>query len=393
MPDRFVASNKSATVKSLTSSFQCHESKYAYQKMEYLVWAVAVLLRVIVGLWGYSGAGVAPMYGDFEAQRHWLEITIALPIGDWYRHTASNDLQYWGLDYPPLTAYVSYAFGMIATKVVPALVTLFESRGHESENGKLFMRASVIALDIVLLIPIMTLVCKEVLAELKRSGKNVSFSDRYVSHFACLTIPGLLLIDHGHFQYNGVCLALALLGAYLVSKDYDILGSIFFCLSLNFKQMSLYYAPVFFCFLLRKCITQDTVLSKVISFAKLGITVVSTFALLWAPFCVFHSPEDTCLSSLGQVLHRQFPFSRGIFEDKVANLWYTLSVAIDFRDHLTAQQLLASSLTLTLLLLLPTCAYLLTRRATFTALLFALMNSSLAFFLASFQVNSTLLLV
>ena len=329
------------------------------------------------------------MYGDFEAQRHWLEITIALPIGDWYRHTASNDLQYWGLDYPPLTAYVSYVFGLIAKKVVPALVTLFESRGHESENGKLFMRASVIALDIVLLIPIMTLVCKEVLAELRRSDKSVSISDRYVSHFACLTIPGLLLIDHGHFQYNGVCLALALLGAYLVSKDYDILGSIFFCLSLNFKQMSLYYAPVFFCFLLRKCITQPTILSKILSFAKLGVTVVFTFGLLWAPFCVFHSPEDTCLSSLGQVLHRQFPFSRGIFEDKVANLWYTLSVAVDFREHLTAQQLLASSLTLTLLLLLPTCAYLLTRRATFTALLFALMNSSLAFFLASFQVSLT----
>ena len=52
-----------------------------------------------------------PMHGDFEAQRHWMEITWQLPVADWYRTTPVNDLQYWGLDYPPLTAYVSWIFG------------------------------------------------------------------------------------------------------------------------------------------------------------------------------------------------------------------------------------------------------------------------------------------
>jgi alpha-1,3-glucosyltransferase len=160
----------------------------------------------------------------------------------------------------------------------------------------------------------------------------------------------------------------------------------FFCLSLNFKQMSLYYAPVFFCYLLNKCLSKPTIVGKIVSFARLGITVLSSFAVLWAPFCLFHSEEDTCTTYLLQVLHRQFPFSRGIFEDKVANIWYTLSVAIDFRAFLTASQLLVSSLSLTLLLLVPTCALLLTRPASLTALLLALMNSSMAFFLASFQV-------
>jgi alpha-1,3-glucosyltransferase len=47
------------------------------------------------------------MYGDYEAQRHWLEITFHLPIRMWYKY----DLQYWGLDYPPLTAYVSWICG------------------------------------------------------------------------------------------------------------------------------------------------------------------------------------------------------------------------------------------------------------------------------------------
>ena len=47
------------------------------------------------------------MYGDFEAQRHWMEITIHLPISQWYFY----DLEYWGLDYPPLTAYHSWILG------------------------------------------------------------------------------------------------------------------------------------------------------------------------------------------------------------------------------------------------------------------------------------------
>jgi hypothetical protein len=40
-----------------------------------------------------------------------MEITWHLPPSAWYRATPENDLQYWGLDYPPLTAYVSWALG------------------------------------------------------------------------------------------------------------------------------------------------------------------------------------------------------------------------------------------------------------------------------------------
>ena len=30
-----------------------------------------------------TGAGIEPMYGDYEAQRHWMEITRNLPISQW----------------------------------------------------------------------------------------------------------------------------------------------------------------------------------------------------------------------------------------------------------------------------------------------------------------------
>jgi alpha-1,3-glucosyltransferase len=51
-----------------------------------------------------TGNGTPPMFGDYEAKRHWMELTIHLPIREWYTY----DLQYWGLDYPPLTAYILY---------------------------------------------------------------------------------------------------------------------------------------------------------------------------------------------------------------------------------------------------------------------------------------------
>jgi hypothetical protein len=84
-----------------------------------------MFVRAVVGLGGYSGTsqnntyqlefeptvgcGVPPLYGDFEAQRHWMELTLHVPLKEWYYH----DKQWWGLDYPPLTAYVSLLFAKL----------------------------------------------------------------------------------------------------------------------------------------------------------------------------------------------------------------------------------------------------------------------------------------
>lgn len=95
----------------------------------------ALLIRVAVSLHPYSGAGNSPKYGDYEAQRHWMEITINLPAKDWYRNSTTNDLNYWGLDYPPLTAYQSFVHGLLLKLFVPDSVSLFTSRGYESYFG------------------------------------------------------------------------------------------------------------------------------------------------------------------------------------------------------------------------------------------------------------------
>lgn len=75
--------------------------------------ALALCIRFMVALHSYSGFSTPPKFGDFEAQRHWMEITVHTPIKEWYRPTQVNDLTWWGLDYPPLSAYWAFITGKV----------------------------------------------------------------------------------------------------------------------------------------------------------------------------------------------------------------------------------------------------------------------------------------
>ena len=45
--------------------------------------AFAFAVRVAVGLGPYSGANHPPKFGDYEAQRHWMELAINLKPSEW----------------------------------------------------------------------------------------------------------------------------------------------------------------------------------------------------------------------------------------------------------------------------------------------------------------------
>jgi len=319
------------------------------------------------------------MYGDYEAQRHWMEITTNLPVNEWYQNSSNNDLLYWGLDYPPLTAYVSWLCGKISMLVEPQSMQLFYSRGYETNTHKLFMRLSVVVLDALVYFPSVWSVLLHMYPKdkLKRNWAFV---------FA-MTQPAMLLIDHGHFQYNSVCLGLSFLAVSSILSGKDVLGSLYFSLALNFKQIALYYSPAFFFVLLRNCFCKPTWQGGLAHFMKLGATVLATFLVLWLPFCLPSFPGTTCAGSLGQVIHRLFPFSRGVFEDKVANLWYFLDVFVRIRQRFDRPVLVLLSLLATLVLLAPTAYISFRRKASPKSFLLLLAGSSLSFFIASFHVH------
>ncbi|KAM7539978.1 hypothetical protein Aperf_G00000044681 [Anoplocephala perfoliata] len=271
--------------------------------------ALGLVLRTATLLHPYSGMASPPMFGDYEAQRHWMEITVNLPISEWYLNTSSNDLLFWGLDYPPLTAYHSYLLGRIAKSLNPQWVELFKSRGFESGDHKRFMRMTVLISDFLTFILPVLFYCGYTLELFRKSAKLSKFSVAVLM----LSFPGLILIDHGHFQYNCVSLGLFITSLILFSKNFDISGSIAFCLSLLYKQMELYHAlPVFFYLLSKSFSPSRSFLIGVKHVVGLAVTVSITFAVVLLPFL-------TSLDQLQHVAIRMFPVDRGLYEDKVAN--------------------------------------------------------------------------
>ncbi|XP_061979533.1 probable dolichyl pyrophosphate Man9GlcNAc2 alpha-1,3-glucosyltransferase [Populus nigra] len=339
----------------------------------------SLLLRVSVSLHSYSGAGSPPKFGDFEAQRHWMEITTNLPIKDWYFNTTNNDLSYWGLDYPPLTAYQSYFHGLILKYFDPNSVSLFTSRGYETHFGKLLMRWTVLSSDLLIFFPA---VLYFIFVYHGGNGSGGDQSD-VAWHIAVILInPCLILIDHGHFQYNCISLGLTLGAVAAVLSRKNLLACVLFCLSLNHKQMSAYYAPAFFSHLFGSCLRRKNPPLEVL---KLGLAVLGTFAIVWWPY--LHSRD-----ALFGVLSRLAPFERGIYEDYVANFWCSTSILIKWKRLFTTRSLRFVSLVATILTFLPSMIQQILAPSS-KGFLYGLLNSSFAFYLFSFQVHEKSILL
>lgn len=304
-----------------------------------------------------------------------------------------------------------FFFGYISHHLVgEETVALMTSRGYETEDHKQYMRGTVLILDMLIYIPVILIL-----------SNRLCFNPKVL--YLVLTQPALLLIDHGHFQYNGVCLAFALLSFHYFTLDgyigwNSIIGCIFFCLALNWKQMALYYAPAVFAYLLGRCFssslsTNDRLskLASITSLSKrvgtLGCAVLMTFGVLWYPF--YHYGDG--VESLFHIIQRIFPFHRGLFEGKVANIWCVLSLKpVSIQDRVSSFLLPKLSLALTFAMMLPFCILLFCtgkkgmvsvsketqkqlQQRHLKALLWGSAGTSIAFFLASFQVHEKSILL
>ena len=344
-----------------------------------IITLLGLFLRWSVSLFPYSGAGKSPMYGDYEAQRHWQEITVNLDISKWYINSTHNDLMYWGLDYPPLTAYHSFICGKVAKLINPAFVALNSSRGFESASHKLFMRYTVFVTDLLIYIPAAFLFCS-------LGVRSADEKSKALQCFSSLILyPGIYLIDYGHFQYNNVSLGLFILAVALIMSNYDILGGISFVFALNYKQMELYHALPIFVFYLGKYYKFNGIIMFIVKVLFLGAMVILAFGACWYPFL-------TDLKVAKQVLTRIFPFNRGVFEDKVASFWCSASIFFKFKDIFDHQTMSLICLAVTSLLLIPSCLHLLfySKPRVFK---YCLINCSLIFFLFSFHVHEKSILL
>ncbi|KAI4945279.1 hypothetical protein J4E86_009166 [Alternaria arbusti] len=241
---------------------------------------------------------------DFEVHRNWLALTHSLPIKEWYYEKTSE----WTLDYPPFFAYFEWLMSQAAPYVDPGLLNV-KDLGYNSWQTVYFQRTTVVLTELVLVYALHLYV--------KTSKSKVT------AHAAALSVllsPGLLIIDHIHFQYNGFLYGLLVLSMVLARNNSTLLLSgLLFAALLCLKHIYLYLAPAYFVYLLRAyCLGQRSSFPyftiRFFNCIKLGVGIVSVFAAAFGPFAMW--------GQIGQVFSRLFPFSRGLCHAYWApNVW------------------------------------------------------------------------
>jgi alpha-1,3-glucosyltransferase len=129
--------------------------------------------------------------------------------------------------------------------------------------------------------------------------------------------PGLLIIDHIHFQYNGFLYGILILSLVMARSRSTLLGSgLVFAALLCMKHIYLYLAPAYFVFLLRSyCLSPKSILRvQFLNCVKLASGIAAVGGAAFGPFA--------WKGQLPQILSRLFPFSRGLCHAYWApNIW------------------------------------------------------------------------
>jgi alpha-1,3-glucosyltransferase len=156
--------------------------------------------------------------------------------------------------------------------------------------------------------------------------KSAPQANKHLAHIASLSIflsPGLLIIDHIHFQYNGFLYGILVLSIVLARKQSTLLYSgILFAVLLCLKHIYLYLSLAYFVYLLRAyCLDPKSVFRpRFGNILKLGLCVIGVFGIAFGPF--------THWNQLLQLKDRLFPFSRGLCHAYWApNIWAMYSFA------------------------------------------------------------------
>lgn len=224
----------------------------------------------------------------------------------------------------------------------PDWFALHKSRALDDPSLKIYMRATVFVSEYLIYIPALIIFLRRFS---RLEGVNVW--EASIALVAVLMQPGTILIDHGHFQYNTVMLGFAIASISSMVAGRPLWGCVFFVGALGFKQMALFYAPAVFAYLLGICVFPKLDIARLFSIA---LATIASFAVLYLPFLlgvlydIYRGepmgdlPTPPLLASLpfsldekawyypvllqmAQSVHRIFPFARGLFEDKVANIW------------------------------------------------------------------------
>ena len=299
---------------------------------------------------------------DFDVHRNWLAITRHLPLKEWYYNDVDGRTVH-TLDYPPSFAAWEYLLSnnpltnaLLKTKWLDerCLALLPDNDNDPTKACVVFHRSTVIFSDLVLWWG--AWVASQGAAV---QQQQLSIGTMPVSFLLMVFYPGLLWLDHIHFQYNGI-----LFGLLLASLGYLMQGNsttnssrdsrqqqernfhtnhwkaaVLFALLLTMKHLFLTLAPIYFVYLLRRyCLveyqntnatsskaphnaenknTKTRLKLEPLRLLTLGMYTATTLLVPFLPF----------LKQFPQLGIRLFPFGRGLVHDYwAANVWALYSL-------------------------------------------------------------------
>ncbi|KAJ2554069.1 glycosyl transferase [Coemansia sp. RSA 1933] len=235
---------------------------------------------------------------DFEVHRNWLAITHSQAVERWYVESRSE----WTLDYPPLFAWFEWVLSLAAARWDARIVDI-DNQGYAAASCVAFQRLSVAASELVLFAALRRFV--------RASGGSVQ--SKAVAALGFLS-PGLLFVDHIHFQYNGFLFGILVYSLVFALERRLLLAGTAFAVLLCFKHIYMYIAPAYFLHLLLDyCVVRRTkrgqdrgidLGASALRLAKLGSAVAVVFGVAFGPF--------VAMGQARQLVLRLFPFKRGL---------------------------------------------------------------------------------
>lgn len=178
-------------------------------------------------------------------------------------------------------------------------------QGYESDTLKSYMRFTVLIVDLVFLFPPIYLL-------------SSMFQKKLPQIFLLMVLlrPDLILIDHGHFQYNSLILGLILMAFYCLLTQRYYMTCLLFTIAIHAKLMATYYCLAFLAGLVGVTYQKYKFKKSIVlaELAKYGCIVIGTSLIIWAPWL-------TSVSNLQTVLTAIFPVHRGLYQLKVQNFW------------------------------------------------------------------------
>ncbi len=293
---------------------------------------------------------------DFDVHRNWLAITRHLPLSEWYFDNVGGTTVH-TLDYPPLFAF--FEWGLSNNSITDLLLEkgwlderclelLPDYDNEPSDRCVRFHRMTVILSDMVLFLG--AYLASVSLGDIYSVSINNGCGRRshpWVTFLLIVTNPGLILLDHVHFQYNGMLLGVLLMsisfitwGTHIIStkipvditknksitteevielKSYgffELLGAGAFAALMAMKHLYLMLAPLYLFYLLRHhCFVarrRGKTVDSSFSFRRFVLLGIVTLLCLLGSFVPFFAMHNQPLVQMKQIFARLFPFGRGV---------------------------------------------------------------------------------